>query len=70
MARPRPDACEILGRLGIKRGEDFHVLRSGVVERLLDEAQQHGYRKPKSANGSKGRYFHQYLQRLCTRERR
>ncbi len=68
MARIDPfDACGILSRIGISRGEDFHRLPSSKVERLLEAADDRKYRKPKNANGSRGRYFHAYLQRLCRR---
>ncbi len=68
MAKRRLDrnsACNILSTSGAGRNSDFHALSSTVVERLLDAAGEVGYRKPKNANGSRGRYFHAYLQRLC-----
>ncbi len=61
----RAGACDILSRVGIPRGEDFHVLSSSKVDHLLTEARRVGYRKSRSAPGSRGRMFHQYLQRLC-----
>lgn len=61
----RVNACEILQRAGVPRGEDFHTLSSSKVDALLAEAKRAGYRKPKNANGSRGRYFHAYLQRKC-----
>lgn len=61
-------ACTILDRLRIPVGADFHTTSKG--EELAEEARKVGYRKPKNANGSTGRYFHQYLQRLCGREAR
>jgi len=66
-AHLKSDACVILRELGIPRGEDFHVLRSSKVGELLEVADQYKYRKPKNANGSRGRYFHDYLQRACKR---
>jgi hypothetical protein len=57
------EAREVLRSLDIPFGADFHVLRSDCVEALLDEAKARGYRKPANANGSRGRYFHAYLQR-------
>ena len=67
MARSRLDrnaACNILASTGAGRG-DFHALSSTIVDRLVAEAKEVGYRKPKNANGSRGRYFHAYLSRLC-----
>jgi hypothetical protein len=49
---------------------DFHTLPSWAVDRLLkyaDTWKPGGYRKPKNANGSRARYFHQYLLRLEAR---
>ena len=50
---------------GIRPGTDFHTLSSSQVTDLLLAADLFKYRKPKNANGSRGRYFHAYLQRLC-----
>lgn len=61
----RTGACDILASTGAGRNSDFHALSSTIVDRLLDAAGKVGYRKPKNANGSRGRYFHAYLQRLC-----
>jgi hypothetical protein len=63
----KSDACVILRELKIPRGENFFVLPSSKVSELLDVADEYKYRKPKSASGSRGRYFHAYLQRLCNR---
>lgn len=68
MAKPklsRTDACTVLSRIGIPAGEDFHVLSSAQVDGLLDVADRFKYRKPKNANGSRARYFHARLQRMC-----
>jgi hypothetical protein len=58
------DACAVLNRLGIA-GKDFFVLPASKVSELLEVADAVGYRKPKNANGSRGRYFHAYLERRC-----
>lgn len=60
-------AREILRLCGIDRGENFHALNSDRVILLLDAANEHRYRKPKNANGSRCRYFHAYLQRLAAK---
>jgi hypothetical protein len=44
-------------------GRDYHALPSSVVCELLEYADEMKYRKPKNANGSRGRYFHAYLVR-------
>lgn len=58
-----PAALEVLHRAGVAIGADFHTLNSSQVEALLVEADRVKYRKPKNANGSRGRYFHDMLQR-------
>lgn len=60
-----PVACAILVGIGARRGDDFHALRSSQVDDLLKAADHYGYRKPKNANGSRGRYFYSFVQRKC-----
>lgn len=68
MTRLTPDtAREILHTCRAHRDTDFHALPSSIVECLVEQARQHGYRKPRNANGSTGRYFHAYLVRLAGR---
>lgn len=68
MARLSPaDARAILSRCLHNPLHDFHELRSGEVEALLVEADARRYRKPRNANGSRGRYFHAYLRRIADR---
>jgi hypothetical protein len=43
---------------------DFHTLSTDEVDVIVAQAKAHGYRKPKNANGSTGRYFFQLLKRL------
>lgn len=64
-----PDAGAILSRCGVERGADFHTLRLDTVERLIEFADDYGYRKPRNANGSRARYWHDYLQRVARRPR-
>lgn len=67
MARRRRqplDACAVLDRLGVRSANFFTLPPSKVVE-LLEVADAVGYRKPKNANGSRGRYFFARLQRQC-----
>ena len=42
---------------------DFHTLTSTQVENVLSAADHHQYRKPKNANGSRARCFHDFLRR-------
>lgn len=64
----RSEARDILARCQIPAGTDFHVLRSETVELLLEEADSRGYRKPRNANGSRGRYFYEYVRRTAERK--
>lgn len=57
------DAREALRSAKVALGQNFHTLSSEQVEALLVEADRVKYRKPKNANGSRGRYFHDLLQR-------
>ncbi len=47
----------------IPLGLDFHALPSAVVENILQAADEHKYRAPKNANGSRARYFYAMLTR-------
>lgn len=61
----RTTARNILAQCGAPLDSDFHTLGRGVVCALLDSADLLGYRKPRNANGSRGRYFHAYLVRAA-----
>lgn len=66
MARITPlDARAILTMCGCACEDNFHTLNSDKVERLLLHADANKYRKPSNANGSRARYWHAYLVRLC-----
>jgi hypothetical protein len=56
-------AKQTLAALNIPIGSDFHCLSNTQVDALLAQADLVRYRKPKNANGSRGRYFHNLLQR-------
>ncbi len=43
--------------------KDFCTLSHAEVERVISAADFVRYRKPKNANGSRGRYFHARLMR-------
>lgn len=61
-------AHDALQRAGVPLGADYHTLHSSQVDALLIEADRLKYRKPRNANGSRGRYFHDYLQRRAQKE--
>lgn len=63
----REDAHNTLRACQVPIGADFHTLGSETVLALLERANAWRYRKPKAANGSRARYFHQHLQRLAAR---
>lgn len=59
------DARAIANNYRIPLDSDFHALNSAQVESVIAAADARGYRKPASANGSRARYFHQYLRRAA-----
>lgn len=61
----RHNARATLEWCDINIGSDFHTLRTEHVEKLLVEADRVRYQRPKNANGSRARYFHDRLQRLA-----
>lgn len=60
----KTDATRLAARFNIPLDQNFHTLDSFTVERILDAADDYGYRKPANANGSRGRYFYAYLNRV------
>lgn len=62
------DARRIMATIGCKLSADFHTLNSAQVDQVLIAARQYGYRKPRNANGSKARYFFQFVQRTAHRK--
>ncbi len=52
----------------IPLGADFHILSSIQVDALMFWADKAKYRAPKNANGSRGRYYHAFLQRLAAKQ--
>jgi hypothetical protein len=67
-AGARAHARLVLEMAGIALGQDFATLRSAQVDELLVEADRVRYQKPRHANGSRGRYFHDLLQRQAKAE--
>ncbi|MDD4984320.1 MAG: hypothetical protein PHQ43_00825 [Dehalococcoidales bacterium] len=56
-------AVELAGKAGLNLRNDYFVLSSSEVDKVLGIAKVYGYRKPKSANGSTARYFWAFMQR-------
>ena len=63
VASERINALAVLAAANITVGQDFFTLGSSQVCRLLEEADRVHYRKPRNANGSRGRYFYALLTR-------
>lgn len=61
------EARNIMAAIGCELNADFHTLDSTQVNRVIMEADQYGYRKPKNANGSRARYFFAFVQRTANR---
>ena len=64
----KDQAQEILRRIGCSAAPDFFTLPSEQVAQVLIEADAVKYRKPKNANGSRARYFYEYLTRTARKE--
>ena len=64
----RGEALDLARLHGFPLDSDFHALTSGEVEGVLAAADARGYRKPRTANGSRGRSFHAYLRRAADRK--
>ena len=62
MARiSKQEARNKVRRAGISLSRGYYVLRPSEVDRLLEIADEMGYRKPKGAHSSRGVYFVNYL---------
>ncbi len=57
-------ARDLAEKAGINFHKDFFVLSASEVDTLLTIRKLTGYRKPKNASGSTGRYFYHYLQKV------
>lgn len=60
-------ARAILSACHIPLGANFYGLSSDEVGDLLAYADAHKYRQPKHANGSRGRYFYAFVQRVASK---
>ncbi len=62
----RKNRCAMKSMLrarGVDFNADYHALGTREVDLILDAAKVAGYRKPKTANGSRARYFFYNLAR-------
>ena len=64
----REQALTIATTYDIPLDQDFHVLRSSTVDRIIAAADLCKYRTPRDANGSRARYFHALLCRGAARK--
>lgn len=65
------EARNLCAQFGIIRRpelQDWHAMDSDQKERVIRAADCWKYRKPKNANGSRGRYFADYLRRAISKE--
>lgn len=69
MARmSKDDARALCNVFGINPRLDWHTMPSAMKEAVLRAADERRYKKPKNANGSRGRYFAAYLSRAVEKE--
>ena len=59
------DARSLASQYAINLEKDFFTLSFHDVAQVLLAADTRRYRKPRQANGSRGRYFFAYLQRAA-----
>lgn len=57
-------AKKIAVEMGFNFKKDFYTLSQSEVLQLLKIAKLQGYRKPKTASGSTGRYYSEYLSKV------
>jgi len=61
------EAYKMAKKVGVDFNKDFHAQSYGAELAAL--AKLAGYRKPKNANGSTGRYFFAHLDRLSEKNK-
>lgn len=64
------DARNLCAQFGINRHplRNWYRMSSSQRDSVLCAADAWGYRKPRNANGSRGRYFYAYLAAVLERE--
>lgn len=58
------EAYKLAKKAGADFNKDVYAQSIGVLSDMAAIAKLAGYRKPKSASGSTGRYFFEHLERL------
>jgi len=61
-------ATDLAHKYRISLEKDFFTLTHAEVQCVIDAADEVKYRKPKNANGSRGRYFFAAMQRAARRQ--
>ena len=61
------EARSLARAFGFDPLEDFHAMSTASKEAVIRAADSRGYRKPKNANGSRGRCFADYVRRVVER---
>jgi len=58
------DAWALATSFGFDPREDWHAMSTASKEAVLKAADSRRYKAPKNANGSRGRYFAEYVRRV------
>ena len=61
------NATSLAAQFQIPLGRDFFTLKASEVCQVIEAAEFVKYRKPRFANGSRGRYFYAALNRAARR---
>ena len=65
----KKEAYDLAIKIGADFDKDIYAQKAGVVRDIADISKLAGYRKPKYASGSTGRYFFEHLERLKKKRR-
>ena len=63
------EAYKLAKEAGADFDKDVYAQSIGVLNNLAEIAKLAGYRKPKSASGSTGRYFFEHLNKLRKKQK-
>lgn len=64
----KSNATGLASQFHIPLGRDWFTLNNSEVCNVIEAADHVKYRKPKNANGSRGRYFYARLNRAARRD--